>query len=131
MLLHSFIDPILEPTAKVGIAGVCLMILLDFVLGLGGALMTGTFSSPKMRDGLVHKYTELCAVVMGAILDGVLSGGFDLPIQPILLGTCGYIIIMETGSVLELIKKYNPEAEGLVGWLTNLVRAKGVEDAES
>lgn len=128
-MLHTFIDPILEPTAKVGIAGVCLMILLDFILGLGGALMTGTFSSPKMRDGLVHKYMELGAIVMGAILDGVLSGGFDLPIQPILLGTCGYIIIMETGSVLELIRKYNPEAEGLVGWLTGLVQSKGGEDA--
>lgn len=129
MLLHSFIDPILEPTAKVGIAGVCMMILLDFVLGLGGALMTGSFSSSKMRDGLVHKYMELGAIVMGAILDGVLSGGFDLPIQPILLGTCGYIIIMETGSVLELIRKYNPDAEGLVGWLTGLVQSKGGEDA--
>lgn len=131
MLLHSFIDPILEPTAKVGIAGVCLMILLDFVLGLGGALMTGTFSSTKMRDGLVHKYTELCAVVMGAILDGVLAGGFELPFQPVLLATCGYIIIMETGSVLELIRKYNPEAEGFVGWLTSLVAPKGGTDAES
>lgn len=130
-MLYTFAKPILEPTAQVGIAGVCLMILLDFALGLGGALMTGTFSSPKMRDGLVHKYTELCAVVMGAILDGVLSGGFDLPIQPILLATCGYIIIMETGSVLELIKKYNPDAEGLVGWLTSLVAPKGGSDAES
>ena len=131
-MLHTFIDPVLEPTAKVGIAGVFLMIALDFTLGLGGALMTGTFSSTKMRDGLVHKYTELCAVVMGAILDGVLSGGFDLPIQPVLLATCGYVIIMETGSVLELIKKYNPDAEGLVGWLTSLVAPKGgMENAES
>lgn len=128
-MLHTFIAPILEPTAKVGIAGVMLMILLDFALGLGGALMTGTFSSTKMRDGLVHKYTELCAVVMGAILDGVLAGGFDLPIQPILLATCGYIIIMETGSVLELIKKYNPDAQGFVAWLTGLVQAKGGQDA--
>lgn len=127
--IQAFAQPIADPMAQTAIIGVMLMILLDFAIGLGGAVMTHTYSSQKMRDGLVHKYTELGAVAMGVILDGVLAGGLDLAVQPILLVTCGYIILMETGSVLELIKKYNPEAEGLVGWLTSFVQRKEADHA--
>lgn len=129
--IHAFMQPLLDQSAQVAIVGVLAMILLDFAIGLGGALMTSTFSSEKMRNGLVHKYTELCAVAMGIILDGVLAGGLDLTIQPVLLATCVYIILMETGSVLELIRKYNPDAEGFVGWLTSKVQPKGADNAES
>ena len=129
--LHAFTQPLLDPASQTAICGVLAMILLDFAIGLGGAWMTGTFSSEKMRAGLVHKYTELGAVAMGIILDGVLAGGLDLSIQPVLIATCAYIVLMETGSVLELIRKYNPDAEGFVGWLTSKVQPKGVEDAES
>lgn len=127
--IEPFVIPLKDPSSQVAIIGVLLFILLDFVLGLGGAVMTNTFSSEKMRAGLLHKYTELCAVAMGIILDGVLAGGLDLSIQPVLLATCAYIILMEVGSVLELIKKYNPDADGFVGWLTSHVMPKGEADA--
>lgn len=127
--IEPFVIPLKDPSSQVAIIGVLLFILLDFVLGLGGAVMTNTFSSEKMRAGLLHKYTELCAVAMGIILDGVLAGGLDLSIQPVLLATCAYVILMEVGSVLELIKKYNPDAEGFVGWLTSHVMPKGEADA--
>lgn len=125
----AFVEPVRDPLSQNAITGVLLLILLDFLLGIGGALMTNTFSSEKMRAGLVHKYTELCAIALGVILDGVLAGGLDLSIQPVLLATCGYIILMEAGSVLELIKKYNPDAEGFVGWLTSHVLPKGDANA--
>lgn len=122
---EAFLTPIKDPMSQTAIVGVLLFILLDFLLGIGGAVMTSTFSSEKMRAGLLHKYTELCAVAMGVILDGILAGGLELEFQPVLLATCAYVILMEVGSVLELVKKYNPDAEGLVGWLTSRVMPKG------
>lgn len=123
--LHAFTQPLLDPAGQVAIVAVLLLILLDFVIGVTGALATKSFSSEKMRAGLLHKFTELACIALGVILDGVLVGGLDLTVQPILLATCGYIIVMETGSVLELVKKYNPDAAGLVGWLAQFVRPKG------
>lgn len=125
---EAFLTPIKDPMSQTAIVGVLLAILIDFALGIGGAVMTKTFSSEKMRAGLLHKYTELCAVALGVVLDGVLAGGLELEFQPVLIATCAYIILMEVGSVLELVKRYNPDAEGLVGWLTSRVMPKGGAD---
>lgn len=123
--IYHVISPVTDPKAQTAIFTVLALILLDLVVGIVGAIVTHTFSSEKMRAGLLHKFMELCAMALGAILDGALVGGFDLQTQPLLIATCAYIGIMETGSVLELIKKYDPDAEGLVGWLTNFVKPKG------
>lgn len=122
--IQSFIDPLLDPTAQVSIVGVCLLIMLDLLVGIVGAVMTKTFSSEKMRSGLLHKFTELSCIALGIILDGILIGGLNLGFEPVLLATCTYVAIMELGSVLELIRKYNPDAEGIVGWLTSFVQPK-------
>ena len=124
MNFSPFIEPVLDPAAQTAIIAVLLMIFLDFAVGLGGAVLSHNYSSVKMREGLLHKYMELCSVALGIILDGTLTSGLDISIQPILLAACSYIIVMETGSVLELIKTYNPDAEGLVGWLTSFVNKK-------
>lgn len=122
--IQSFIDPMLDPIAQTGIVGVCLLILLDLLIGIVGAIATHTFSSEKMRAGLLHKFTELSCLALGIILDGILVGGLDLGMEPVLLATCVYVAIMETGSILELVKKYNPDAEGLFGFLTSFVQPK-------
>ena len=123
--MQVFVRPITDnPTAQIAIAAVGILILLDVVAGFTGAAVTKTISSKKMREGLLHKFMELSAMALGAILDGALVGGFDLATQPLLIATCVYIGIMETGSVLELIKKYDPDAEGLVGWITSFVKPK-------
>lgn len=127
--IHAFMQPLLDESAQVAIIAVLALIALDFVIGVTGAVIVHEFSSEKMRSGLLHKFTELCCVALGVILDGVLVGGLDLTVQPVLLATCGYIIVMETGSVLELVAKYNPDAQGLVKWLTQFVRPKGEPDA--
>lgn len=118
-------EPMSDPAAQTAIVGVCLLIVLDLVVGVTGALATKTFSSERMRDGLLHKFTELASMALGVILDGMLMGGLDLSVEPVLLGTCAYVSVMEVGSVLELVKKYNPDADGLVGWLTSFVQPKG------
>jgi phage-related holin len=125
--IYHVISPVTDPKAQTAIFTVLALILLDLVVGIVGAVVTHTFSSEKMRAGLLHKFMELCAMALGAILDGALVGGFDLATQPLLIATCVYIGIMETGSVLELIKKYDPDAEGLVGWITSFVSPKGGE----
>ena len=126
--LHAFTQPLLDQSAQVAIIAVLALIALDFIIGVMGAVILHEFSSEKMRNGLLHKFTEMCCIALGVILDGVLVGGLDLTVQPVLLATCGYIIVMETGSVLELVAKYNPDAEGLVKWLTQFVRPKGAQD---
>lgn len=125
--IAPFAAPLLDETAQTAIVAVMLLIALDLVVGITGAVVTHTFSSEKMRAGLLHKFMELSALALAAILDGALMGGLELAVQPVLMATCVYVGIMETGSVLELIKRYDPEAEGLVGWLTSFVQQKGGE----
>lgn len=126
--IEYFLAPVQDTKAQVAIIGVCLLILLDLVTGLMGALMTHTFSSKKMWAGLLHKFTELASMAMGVILDGMFMGGLNLTYKPILLIACLYIAVMEVGSFLELVRLYNPDAEGLVGYLTQFVRPKGGDD---
>lgn len=125
--IQPFVEPLLDETAQTAVAAVLLLVALDLVVGITGAVVTHTFSSERMRAGLLHKFMELSAIALAAILDGALMGGLELAVQPVLMATCVYVGIMETGSVLELIKKYDPEAEGLVGWLTSFVQRKGGE----
>ena len=125
--VEHLMEPVVQPAAQTAIFTVLLLIALDLIVGIVGAVATHTFSSEKMRAGLLHKFMELSAIALAIILDGALVGGLDLAVQPILLATCVYIGIMETGSVLELIKKYDPDAEGLVGWITSFVAPKGGE----
>lgn len=109
--MHVFISPIADnPTAQIAIAAVGILILLDVLTGFVGAAVTHTISSRKMREGALHKFTELVLVVLATIIDGALMGGFDiLGGSPILLVTCGYIAVMEVSSILEIVGKYNPE----------------------
>lgn len=125
--IQPFVEPLLDETAQTAVAAVLLLVALDLVVGITGAVVTHTFSSERMRAGLLHKFMELSAIALAAILDGALMGGLELAVQPVLMATCVYVGIMETGSVLELIKRYDPEAEGLVGWLTSFVQRKGGE----
>lgn len=109
-----FIRPITgNPTAQIAIAAVCILIVLDVITGFVGAAVTHQISSQKMREGALHKFTELVLVVLATIIDGALMGGFDvLGGDPVLLVTCGYIAVMEVSSILELVAKYNPDIAG-------------------
>lgn len=120
-----FVAPVADPKAQTAIFGVGLLMMLDLLVGIIGAVVTHTFSSEKMREGLLHKFTELACIALAVIFDGWLQCGLKLTVEPVLIGTCIYISIMEAGSVLELVRKYNPDAEGLIGWLTQFVQPKG------
>lgn len=122
--VHSFVATLADPVAQTCVVGVLLLIALDIAAGLGGAIISRTFSSVKMRAGIVHKYMELVAIVLSIVMDGMLTSGLDLSYKPVMLATCAYLALMEVGSVLEIIKTYNPDTGGLVSVVTSHVRCK-------
>ena len=110
-LIESLISPIRDCfPAQVAIVVLLILILLDWVFGIGNAMMKHEFSSAKMREGIGHKCTELGFVLMGILIDALISAGFDLGFQgPILTTVTLYLCVMEIGSLLETFAKINPE----------------------
>lgn len=111
MFLDVFFAPVRDCfPAQVGIIALMLLILLDWVFGIGNALMKHEFSSEKMRMGIGHKCSELGFILVAIIADGMLLSGLDLGFNgPILTAVAMYLCIMEFGSLLETFAKINPE----------------------
>ena len=111
LLLETLLTPIRDCfPAQVAIAVLLILILLDWIFGIGNACMKHEFSSEKMREGIGHKCTELGFVLLGILVDALISVGFDLGFQgPILTTITLYLCIMEIGSLLETFAKINPE----------------------
>lgn len=88
----------------------CVMMLMDFVTGFIGAVVRGTVSSSKMREGLGHKALLLCVIAMSVILEagaqhvaGLGLGGVTVTV------VCAYIIVMEVASCMENVCAAYPE----------------------
>ena len=88
----------------------CVMMLMDFVTGFIGAVVRGTVSSSKMREGLGHKALLLCVIAMSVILEvgaqhvaGLGLGGVTVTV------VSAYIIVMEVASCLENVCAAYPE----------------------
>ena len=113
--LPSFVDVFLSPVrdnpiAQAAIVGLLILIVLDWVFGIGSALAKHAFSSEKMREGIGHKSTELGFVLVGIIADGLLFAGLDVGFNgPVLVTIVGYLCIMEIGSLLEHFADMNPQ----------------------
>ncbi|WP_077597881.1 phage holin family protein [Olsenella urininfantis] len=112
--LPIYIDVFLAPIrdsqpAQVALGAVLLTIMLDWVLGTACAVLRHDYSSEVARRGIAHKATELCFVLLGVIIDGTIAGGLNIGIgEPVLVGCCAYIVIMELASALETIGAANP-----------------------
>lgn len=108
-------------------AWVCVFIMLDVIVGLCKAFATGTYASDKMRSGLWHKTGMLAIIVLAYALQAAsgfldfsaigLEPGFTVPVAEVI---AGYIVLMETGSVIESVGVINPELRG-----TKLLRLFG------
>jgi hypothetical protein len=62
-----------------------------------------------MREGIGHKCSELGVVVVGIILDAMITAGLDLGFEgPILTTISVYLCIMEVGSLMETFAEINP-----------------------
>lgn len=84
--------------------------LMDILTGFIGSVITHTFSSSKMREGLGHKVLLICIIAMTVMLDiggdHIEGLGFTSVTVPVV---CVYIIVMEVGSVLENVCAAYPE----------------------
>ena len=111
MLLETFLSPIRDCfPAQVAILALLVLILLDWIFGIGNALMKHEFSSGKMREGIGHKCSELGFVVVGIVMDAMITSGLNLGFDgPILTTITLYLCVMEIGSLLEIFAKINPQ----------------------
>lgn len=109
-VIWPFISPIHDnPLSQVALIALLVLILLDWIFGIGNACMKHEFSSSKMREGIAHKCAELGFVLVGIIADAMLFAGLDLGFNgPVLLTITIYLCIMEIGSLLETFVKINP-----------------------
>lgn len=90
-------------------------ILVDVVVGLIKAFATNGYKSLKMREGLFHKVGEVIVIAFGMLCEQafpVAGITIDLPIVATL---CVYIIVMETGSILENLVVISPTLDCLIG----------------
>lgn len=110
-IVDVFMSPIRDCfPAQVGIIALLLLIILDWIFGIGNACMQHEFSSEKMRQGIGHKCSELGFVLIGVIADAMLLSGLDIGLNgPILTAIVLYLCLMEIGSLLEIFAQINPE----------------------
>lgn len=88
-----------------------LLVIVDFITGLIGHTMREGFSSSKVREGLAHKFTYVIALVVCLILEKIMEY-YDLPMvyAGVLYSlTYVWIVITETGSILENLVLINPD----------------------
>ena len=92
----------------VGLA--CAMMLMDVLTGFIGAVVNGTVSSSKMREGLGHKALLLCVIALSVIIEvgaqhvvGLGLGGVTVTV------VCAYIVVMELASCMENVCGAYPE----------------------
>jgi len=111
MLIESFLSPVRDCfPAQVAIVALLILILLDWIFGIGNACMKHEFKSDKMRQGIGHKMSELGFVVVAIVMDAMISVGLDLGFNgPILTTIAVYLCIMEIGSLLEIFASINPQ----------------------
>lgn len=84
-------------------------ILFDLATGIIKAFKEKDFKSYKMRQGLFHKCGSLLCVVFGIGVD-LAQNYMDLGVSiPVSSAICGYITLMEVGSIIENICIINPE----------------------
>ena len=88
---------------------VALFILFDFITGLIARCVNGNYQSAVARQGLYHKIGNVLCIVFAVLCD-YRQNYIDIGVTiPITISVILYICLMERGSILENIKKINPE----------------------
>ena len=122
--LDVFIAPIRDSRAQVAIVALCWLALFDVAFGvLNAAFVQHDFSSHEFRSGLMRKLSNLGMVAVADVVDGMLLGGLDLGVQPVLLSITVSLAIMELASLLEIFAEMHPEISE-AAWYQMLVRSK-------
>lgn len=90
-------------------------IVLDILVGLVKAFSTTGFKSLKMREGLFHKLGEIMCVAFGVVCEICFPlVGITITL-PIVSTICIYIVLMETGSIIENLAVVSPNINSLLG----------------
>lgn len=85
-------------------------ITLDVVTGYSQAVANRCVSSEMMRKGFWHKLALVFAMLAAGFADMAATVEIDLGFQmPIFEAACGYVMVMELMSILENIRKMNPD----------------------
>ena len=90
-------------------------IAFDVITGYAQAIANKDIQSSKMREGFWHKLATILALLLAGAIDVLMGTGIVLEIgitAPIFEAACIYVIVMELSSILENIKKMNPELAG-------------------
>ena len=84
--------------------------VLDIITGWLQAVVNRSFSSTKMREGLLHKIVLVLIITLAVVIQGFATHIGDTGWAiPLIYPVCIYIAIMEVSSILENIKKAYPE----------------------
>lgn len=119
-----FVQPISDARAQVAIIALCALALLDVLFGVLNAMFVQhDFSSHEFRDGLLRKLSNLGMVAVADIVDGMLLGGLELGMQPVLLTITVSLALMELWSLLEIYAEMHPEISD-AEWYRMLARSK-------
>lgn len=93
---------------------VLIFIVLDVLIGLVKALSTGSYKSIKMREGLFHKVGEILTIAFGLLCEQSFPYiGINVNI-PIVSTICIYIVLMETGSIIENLAEISPNIRNML-----------------
>lgn len=92
-----------------------LFILMDIVVGVIKAFSRTGFKSLKMREGLFHKLGEVLCVVFGIVCEISFPAVGITVNLPIVSTICIYIVLMETGSIVENLAVISPNINKLLG----------------
>ena len=92
---------------------------MDITVGIVKAFAKTGFKSLKMREGLFHKLGELLCVAFGIICEiSFPMVGITIKI-PIVSTICIYIVLMETGSIIENLVIISPNIKKIVDKVFN------------
>lgn len=107
----------------------CIFIVFDIITGFVKAWSQKNIDSTVLRQGLLHKLSEIVAIVFGFICEYGLRY-VDIGVSlPMVTGICTYIIIMEIISIIENIVIINPDLKNLFsGYLDKLKDIEKRED---
>nr|DAU86379.1 MAG TPA: holin [Bacteriophage sp.] len=89
------------------------LVIIDIVTGIFGAIINKELSSTKMREGLGHKFAYFALIALAEVLVRIadyVDIGFDCTV--LVAGVCVLIVLCEVTSILENCCKINPQLIG-------------------
>lgn len=92
----------------------CIFSLCDVLTGFIQAVINKDVDSQVMRNGLLHKVLIIIIILLSFVAD------LSLNLSLVSKIVCGYVILMETTSILENLKKAGVD----IGKLTEILKNK-------